>query len=149
MMEQKIEKAQQLVLKADRMNKLLYNRMGQKLNMHRSQHMVLMHIATSEANVSQKEIADAFEISPPAVAMLMKRLEKNGYIMRKSSHEDNRCNVITLTEKGKQVVQATNDLGNRCNHVAFSNFTEEEIDSFIMLMQKLENNLKRFLEEEA
>lgn len=148
MKEQKILKAQQLILKADRMNKQLYSRMGQKLNMHRSQHMVLMYIANSNANVSQKEIADTFEISPPAVAMLMKRLEKNGYVARESSREDNRCNVITLTEKGKKVVEATNKLGDQCNSVAFCNFSEEEIDMFILIMEKLEKNLKSFLEGE-
>ena len=100
MNKQKTHRAQQLILKADRLNKQLYSRMGDKLRMHRSQHMVLMYISRSDLSVSQKEIADAFEISPPAVAMLMKRLEKNGHIVRESSREDNRCNVITLTEKG-------------------------------------------------
>lgn len=148
MKEQKILKAQQLILKADRMNKQLYSRMGQKLNMHRSQHMVLMYIANSNANVSQKEIADTFEISPPAVAMLMKRLEKNGYVARESSREDNRCNVITLTEKGKQIVEATNQLGDQCSSIAFNGFSEEEIDMFILLMEKLGKNLKSSREGE-
>ena len=148
MREQKVVKAQQLILKADRMNKQLYSRMGQKLNMHRSQHMVLMYIANSNANISQKEIADTFEISPPAVAMLMKRLEKNGFVARESSREDNRCNVITLTEKGKQIVEATNKLGDQCSSIAFNNFSEEEIDMFILLMEKLEKNLKSSREGE-
>lgn len=148
MNKQKTHRAQQLILKADRLNKQLYSRMGDKLRMHRSQHMVLMYISRSDSTVSQKEIADAFEISPPAVAMLMKRLEKNGHIVRESSREDNRCNVITLTEKGKQVVEATKKLGEQCNSVAFAGFSEEEIDMFISFMEKVEENLQKFIADE-
>ena len=148
MNKQKTHRAQQLILKADRLNKQLYSRMGDKLRMHRSQHMVLMYISRSDLSVSQKEIAEAFEISPPAVAMLMKRLEKNGYIVRESSREDNRCNVITLTEKGKQVVEATKKLGEQCNSAAFAGFNEEEIDMFISFMEKVEENLQKFIADE-
>lgn len=148
MRNQKVQKAQQLILTADRMNKQLYSRLGQRLGVHRSQHMVLMYLSRPDVIASQKEIADIFEISPPAVAMLLKRLEKNGYIMRESSPEDNRCNIITLTEKGRKIAEETKQMGDACNSVAYTNFSDEEIDTFINLMEKIQGNLKKFLEDE-
>ena len=52
------------------------------LDIHHSQHRLLLHLARFESIPSQKEIAETMGISPAAVAATLKRLEREGYIAR-------------------------------------------------------------------
>ena len=146
--DERVQRVHNMMIKADRLHKQLYSRMGQKLNIHRSQHMVLIHLARPDATGSQKEIADVFEISPPAVAMLLKRLEKNGYVEREVSPKDNRCNLIRLTEKGREIVAETMEIAEKCNRKTFAGFSEEELDLLQTLLDKMTVNLRTFLDKE-
>ena len=48
------------------------------LDIHHSQHRLLLHLARFESIPSQKEIAETMGISPAAVAATLKRLEREG-----------------------------------------------------------------------
>ena len=77
-----------------------------KLNnvgVHKSQNMILMHLYNSDSELSQKDIAKHFEISPAAVAVSLKKLECGGYIERNLNKDDNRFNKISITERAKRL----------------------------------------------
>ena len=76
--------------------------MEQKLNrtgIHRAQHQILMYLSDHPQS-SQKQIAEDFQISQPAVGVSLKKLEQGGYIQRVVDSEDNRYHQVTLTERG-------------------------------------------------
>ena len=77
-----------------------------KLNgtgVYRSQHQILMCIARNP-DISQKSLAEIYHVSTAAVTVTLKKLEKGGFITRTVNKNDNRCNEIGLTEKGRAVV---------------------------------------------
>ncbi len=113
-----------------------------KLGFHHSQHRMLMHLARYEHIPSQKELADAMGISPAAVTTTLKRLEKEGYIARTVTDEDNRRNEIRITEAGLAAVDESRALFDAVDHRMFSSFTEDELETFTALLERMRDDLR-------
>ena len=63
------------------------------LSIHHGQHRMLMKLACRQGDIpSQKELAEIMGISPAAVTATLKKLEREEYIARSMTDEDNRRN---------------------------------------------------------
>ena len=113
-----------------------------KTGVHRNQHMLLMHLYHSKDAPSQKEIANRFNISPAAVAVSLKKLENEGYISRIPSENDNRYNQITITQKGKGVVDMTKEILDGLDERSFGSLSDKEKETLASLLDKVIDNLK-------
>ena len=112
-----------------------------KLGFHHSQHRMLMHLARYEHIPSQKELAEAMGITPAAVTTTLKRLEKEGYITRTVTDEDNRRNEIRITDAGIAAINASRDLFDTVDHCTFEGLTEEELKTFTTILERMRDNL--------
>ncbi len=112
-----------------------------RLGFHHSQHRTLMHLARYEHIPSQKELADTMGISPAAVTATLKRLEKDGYIARTVTDTDNRCNEIRITDSGRRAVEESRAIFDSIDTAMFADFTDEELDTFTALLDRLQHNL--------
>jgi len=113
---------------------------------YQAQHRLLMHISCNR-NVSQKDIADSMGISAATIAVSLKKLEKGGYINKVMDEGDNRFNQITLTDKGKSVVEQSIRIFEETDSKVFEGFTEDEKSALAALLQKLDDNLIKMEEE--
>lgn len=108
----------------------------------RSQHMTLMFLSNHEG-CSQKDIAEAYRISNAAVAVNLKKLEKMGLVERIIDEHDNRCNRISITPKGREVVEQSKRIFAELDEELFSTLTEEEIRAFDYCLEKLRAQLQK------
>ncbi len=113
-----------------------------RTGVHRNQHMLLMHLYHSKEAPSQKQLANCFRISPAAVAVSLKKLENEGYILRNTSENDNRYNEISITEKGKGVVDMSKEILDGLDERSFGNLSSEEKEILGNLLDKVIDNLK-------
>ena len=134
-------------ISASRLHHTLAESKISRLGLHRSQHHMLMCIKNN-GTVCQKELAQKLEISPAAVAVTLKKLEMSGLIKRCTSESDNRVNHIELTEESEKLVEKTDEYFFLIDHTTFSDFTEEEMETFEKLLMKMKNTLKKALREE-
>ena len=74
------------------------------LGVHHSQHRTLMLLSRLGEGVSQRQIAEAMDVSPACVARTLKALESAG-LVDKAGGADGRCHEITLRPPGRQVVE--------------------------------------------
>ena len=111
---------------------------------HRGQHRMLMYLSKCETSPSQKDLAKHFEISPAAVAVSLKKLESEGYITREkcSERSDSRFNEIKITELGRAVVSQSCQYFRHVNAQAFKGFSDEELEIFTSLLERVQENLK-------
>ena len=108
------------------------------LGIHHSQHRMLMQLAKREGErPSQKELAEAMGISPAAVTVTLKKLEKEGYICRSMTDEDNRRNEIRITEKGRTKVAESRVIFESVDTAMFEGFTEDEMETLIRFMERI------------
>lgn len=135
-------------IKANRLHRAYCDKLLTKFNMHRSQHIILMELARQKTKASQKELADRLEISPAAVAVMIKKLEKGGYISKNSAEGDNRFNEIAITGKGRETVQTTHQYFMEVDKTLFAGISEQELGTLERCFVKMADNLTDVLKKE-
>lgn len=130
-----------LFITVNRMHHIQVERRVACLGIHHSQHRMLMYLAHSETMPSQRELADAMGISPAAVTATLKCLEKEGYISREMTAEDNRRNRVCITEEGRRKVSESHAIFESVDSTAFDGFTEGELADLRALLSRMLNNL--------
>ena len=106
----------------------------------------LIGLVCCREGISQKEISQALRISPPTVAVSIKRLEKAGIIERRADGKDQRLSRIFLTEKGRAVTGKVRECIKEKEKALFKGFSESEVcllrRFFLQMIQNLEEDDK-------
>ena len=105
----------------------------------RSQHKLLMTLGKHQ-DCSQTELAEKLEISPTAVAVSLKKLEKTGYISRQCDSRDNRVNQIVITEKGQDMIRRSVEYFREIDDNMLKGFSEQEIQELNGLLTRMQQN---------
>lgn len=111
--------------------------------LHKSQHRMLMVLSHLGKNVSQRDLAERLNITPAAVAVTLKKLEKSELVERTVSEEDNRFNQVVLTEKGKKIVKESYKVFRYADEKMFAGFSVEELDVFEGYLNRIKENLDK------
>ena len=126
------------------------NRYVEKNDLQKSQHrllLVLSHLIEESSNVSQRDLAESLNVTPAAVAVTLKKLEKNGIISKTTSETDNRYNELSITEKGRQIVKVSKKAFRSTDMQIFKDFTTEEMEQLLSFLVRMEANLLPLTEE--
>ena len=135
-------KAVGLLHRVMRRHHALVERKTCDLGIHHSQHRMLMTLARRQEDTpSQKELAQRLGISAAAVTATLKKLEKEEYITRSMTDEDNRRNEIRITEKGIAKLLEGRAIFESSDRTMFEGFTPEEMATFISYMERINRNL--------
>lgn len=87
----------------------------------------LLCILDEDEGMSQKEISQKLNISPPTVAVSIKRLERAGFLERKTDEKDQRKSRIYLTEEGRDMIRKSKAYIEENEKVLFKGFSESEL----------------------
>lgn len=139
---ERLKQAIYAFIRTDKMHRAQFDRMVRQSEIHRNQHMLLMEISRNELTSSQKQLAEKFEVSPAAIATALNRLERDGFIQRTVSDQDNRYKEIRITEKGSRIVEQTRRAFYAVDEQMFSGFSDEELEALMSYHQRLQENLK-------
>ena len=141
MSEKNVFTAVNMMISTNRMHKkLIESDVSKQFGLHRTQHIILMHLASKGKLPSQKELANCLNITPAAITGELKKLENDGYILR-SMGTDNRFNEITITDKGRQTVEKSKEIFSKIDNLLFDGFSDEELSNFISGLEKIQNNI--------
>lgn len=109
---------------------------------YKSQMKMLGHIFHNEG-ISQRELAQQLEISPPSIAVTAKKLEKMGYIRRQMDEKDNRMNILNTTEEGRELLGRTWMAFTGVDARMFEGFSIEEMKQMEGYYKRLQANLEK------
>ncbi|WP_330217242.1 MarR family winged helix-turn-helix transcriptional regulator [Paenibacillus durus] len=98
---------------------------------------ILMYLYEKNG-LSVKELVEKNHRTQPTVTVLVDKLEKLGYVVRKKSEEDSRVTLINLTEKGIQLKPIFREISEKLNNVIYG-------DLHITEKEQLEHLLERIL----
>ncbi len=113
---------------------------GQELSA--GQPKVLEYLIAHDGAV-QKDIAEACMIEPATATSLLARMEKTGLIERRSREEDKRYILVYLTEKGRELAEASVDIFGKVEEHVLEGFSEEEKSKFISCLEQVNENLRK------
>lgn len=132
-----------LFRQSDLIMKRVIGKKVEDTGIYRSQHRLLM-ILGEHPDCSQTVIASKMEISPAAVAVSLKKLEKSGYITRSCDAEDNRMNHVIITEKGKKAIDQSILHFQEIENAMFEGFSEEELKMYTAFFERIISNGEQY-----
>lgn len=136
---------------SDHIMKRVISKKIEDTGIYRSQHRLLMMLG-KYPDCSQTTLAEKMEISPAAVAVSLKKLEKSGYIMRQCDQEDSRINRVVVTEKGRKAIHKSIIHFQEIEDTMFIGFSDEELelcrDYFRRIIDNEENYYQSLKEQE-
>ena len=109
--------------------------------LQKGQHRLLFSLAHMDDGVCQKDLAEKTKLTPSAIAINLKKLEKMGAVEKKISETDNRYNMVSLTPKGKQIVKESEEIFKKIDEMCFQGFSEAEIKQLRELLARVEKNM--------
>ena len=97
--------------------------------------------------MSQRELADALHIQRATATVMLQKMEKAGFIVRKPDPEDQRISRIYPTQTAIDTDLETKKAVDAYFDHCFHNFTQEEFELFNELLLKLGGNMQELLQE--
>ncbi len=95
-----------------------------------------------------KDLAQLIRRDKSTMTVLVKKLEKLGYISRLDNLEDKRSKYIILTDEGKKLKDDFFLISDEILKTIWSGFEEDEITLFCKMLKKINNNLEVRIEDE-
>ncbi len=95
----------------------------------------------NQPGCTQKEVADALDISPASVASSLKRLDKAGVIYRVADKSDARRNCLFITDAGKKMMETSRAGFEALDRQMMEGFGDDDIARFHGMLVKMFDNL--------
>ena len=111
-----------------------YNPFLKPLGLTYTQYIVFMVLWEKES-VNVGQLGEILKLDAGTLTPLLKRLEKEGYVTRRRSEEDERITIISITEKGNGLKEKCKDIPLRMAE-AGSPLTEKESKELYRLLYK-------------
>lgn len=100
-----------------------------------------------EKDIFQKDIEKQFGFCRSSITNTIQVMEKNGYLKREAVEKDARLKKVLLTEKGIRAHRKMISLIDQLNERTLEGITDEELQSFFDVIDKIEANLIQQKEE--
>lgn len=100
-----------------------------------------------EEDIFQKDIEKQFGFCRSSITNIIQTMEKKGYLKREAVQQDARLKKVLLTEKGVKEHQTMAALIDQLNEKTLKGITDEELESFFDVIDKIEANLIQQKEE--
>ena len=103
-------------------------------------HLVLSTLAVNDG-INQLELVNTTHLRPPTKSVMLKRMESEGLVERKSDLRDRRAVYVYLTPKGRELDNQNILKIKELDAIALSGLDYEEISKLMALLPKIRDNL--------
>ena len=138
--EQQLHETVDVLIHVMRLHHRIVERRIDGLGVHHSQHRMLMKVAKLGHSASQKDIAEAMDVSPACVARTLKHLSAEGLIEKRDG-ADGRCNEISILPKGERLVEDSLALFRQIGAEMFQGISGAELESLTEVLRRIRGNL--------
>jgi len=104
-------------------------------------HIYLLTYIRCKGSCKVTEMANHLGITLSAVTSLVDKLCDTGLVIRHRSEEDRRVVFMKLTEEGEKFLKYIDENRIRLFEKVFSNLSDEEIDSYFGITERLARNI--------
>lgn len=93
-----------------------------------------------EGNLNQNALTEKLFIDKATVSREIRRLVDMGYVKRKREEKDRRNYLVSLTEKGRNIIPKIREISVKWREILLKNFSEKEENFIIQAMEKMIEN---------
>lgn len=88
--------------------------------------LFILRYESEEKGLYQKDLCNKLGISPSTVAISLQRMEKVGLVKKEVDAGDQRRNLVTITEKGKEFIDKCKNEIDKIDQKLLEGFSQEE-----------------------
>ncbi len=97
--------------------------------------------------ISQDKLAQMLNIDKTTTARALKKLEKQGFVIRKSSERDRRINLVFLTEKALALEPMIKSVMKQWTEILVQDFTDDERTRLLNMLKRISNNAVNYISD--
>lgn len=129
----------------DRTHHCMMHKEFEQRGLSKASHPFLLFVLADTgpgASLSQREIAEKLGVAPSSAAVSIHRMEKAGLLSKKTDKTDSRRNQITLTPKGRQLVEECKAAFEDIDRGMFAGFSKTERENLRLYYIRMIHNLE-------
>ena len=88
----------------------------------------LLHLSRAPEPLTQSQIAERTGIEEPTLVSLLHRLEREGWVVRKSSARDRRCKTVHLQPQTQRVINRINATALKLRHELIKDIPRRDME---------------------
>jgi MarR family transcriptional regulator for hemolysin len=103
----------------------------------------LLHLSLAQAALTQAEIAARLGVEEPSVVTLLHRLEREGWVTRKGSPHDRRCNMVLLGRRAQRVIAQINAAADELRHELLTGIAKADLQTCIKVLAQIREKAEK------
>jgi MarR family transcriptional regulator for hemolysin len=107
------------------------------LGLSQAKWRTLLHLSRAETALTQSQIAFHLGIEEPTLVNLLHRLERSGWIARKTSSEDRRCKTVHLGSRAQHAIEQINDTAVNLREELLSEISPAELSHCMNVLERI------------
>jgi DNA-binding MarR family transcriptional regulator len=112
----------------------------EELGVYRGQPPML-HALWNEEGMTHSELARRLHVQPATMTKMVKRMEKAGFVERRSDPQDQRVSRVYLTDQGRAIQAAVREVWHEIESETFAGFSPEELELLRRFLFQMRDNL--------
>ena len=106
-----------------------------------------VHELSRNEGIRISHLRDSMSMTMPAVSQLVRILEEKGLVIRENAPKDRRVTLVTVTEKGEQVLRDSQEQFNQILNRLIERYGPEELEQLIQMLKRLSKTIRELKEE--
>lgn len=106
----------------------------------------ILFMLRSEGRLSQKELAKRVGVTPPSMTVALKKLEKQGYIVREQDEKDQRITRIRISDSGIQCMEGLRSMMKSLETGLYEGISQEERCELQRVLFRMRENILKYKE---
>lgn len=129
-----------------RIFKIIHDRVFKNYSIHPGQ-IPMLFVVSKRPGAIQREIANIMDLEPGTVAVMLKRMEKNGLVQRKADDKDRRILKVHLTPKAQEILEIVQAILKELECELMNSLSKDEQNTLILILNKLHACLDKKFDE--
>jgi MarR family transcriptional regulator for hemolysin len=107
------------------------------LGMSQARWRTLLHLSLAERPITQAEIAARLGIEEPTLVTLLHRLERGGWVARRSAAHDRRCKTVHLGKRAHRVISEINATATALRYELLADIPATELKTCMRVLKRV------------
>jgi DNA-binding MarR family transcriptional regulator len=117
------------------MKRVLESRLA-KYNVTASQYIVLAQLS-NEDGISLSQLGERLYFDNPTITGIVDRMERDGLVERCRAEDDRRVINVLLTQHGKKLLSAIENIADEINESVMDEFTKSDQDKLLRILDSI------------
>lgn len=131
-----------------RLRRSAFDNIMKQIGVTRAQWWVIAHLSRHDG-MMQVQLAELLDIGKASLGNLVERLEKGGWVVRRSDPGDARLRRVYLTRKARQLIDHIHDIEFNFNEESLAGLDRDQRDNLLSALQLIKDNLKSMLRDQS